>query len=206
VISFLRNHERIPLELAAILDDIDIIFTLLNSEDLKEAVKDHVWNIYAVDVKGMDPNTARWFYSDYDKKVMEMGPEALNYFQTKLYSAIQIADDDAFTNSIYYLTSMKYGSLMIDNLLKIAITRFSGDVLRLEIIPRIMILCATQRNVKEVGAIMQDIIDNSMEYISIDTVNSMMEYSAHVNGSRACRLIFPHLENLVTVEGDLNSY
>jgi hypothetical protein len=202
----LKRHKRIPLELAAILDDIDSIFTLLNSEDLDEDVKDHVWNIYAVDVKGMDRNSARWFESDFDKIIMEIGAEALIFFQSKLHNAIQIADDEDFINSIYYLTSMKYGSLMIDNLINIAVKRFNGDVLRLEIIPRVMISCAIQRNVKEVAAIMEHIIDNAKEYITIDTANSMMEYSAHVNGSHACALVLSHIYSLVTVEGYLKSY
>jgi hypothetical protein len=200
----LKRHKQIPLELAAILDDIDIILTLLNSDDLEENVKDQVWNIFAVDVKGMERNTARWFDSDFDKKIMEIGSEALIHFQTKLNNAIRIAGDDDFTNSIYYLTSMKYGSLMINNLLKIAIKRFNGDLLRLEIIPRIMISCAVQRNVMEAGDIMENIIDNAKEYITIDTANSMMEYSAHVHGSHACALVLSHLHSLVTVEGDLN--
>jgi hypothetical protein len=206
VISFLKHHKRIPLELAAILDDIDIIFTLLNSEDSDEEVKYHVWNIYAVDIKGMDRNPAKWYENDFDEIIMEIGAEALIFFQTKLHNAIQIADDEDFINSIYYLTSMTYGSLMIDSLLNIAVKRFDGDVLRLEIIPRIMISCAIQRNVKEVGAIMEHIIDNAKEYITIDTANSMMEYSAHVHGSLACVLVLSHMQSLVTVEGDLNSY
>ncbi|KAI9326632.1 hypothetical protein BDR26DRAFT_924345, partial [Obelidium mucronatum] len=182
-------------------------------EDEKRDAKadQEVWLRYAIPVKGrlgvvpeMDEDSQE---SEANRQeFQDIRSDAIRFFREQIIEDFQTLRSHTLHCALYLLPQFKIGHIILEMIMPMVLSKVSDFILEDEVIPRLAVLNVIQTENKHAERFLDSLILVAKDKINKNTVNSILEYSAHTQKSDCVRIVIDNLGDKITSEGVVTSF
>ncbi|KAJ3014166.1 UNVERIFIED_CONTAM: hypothetical protein HDU68_000402 [Siphonaria sp. JEL0065] len=170
-----------------------------------------VWTRFAIPIKGclgvipeLDEDSKE---SESNRRDFEdIRSAAICHFREMITEDFQALRSTALYSALYLLPKFKIGHIILEMIMPIVVSKVSDFILEDEIIPRLAVLNVIQTENKCSEKFLDSLILVAKDKINKNTVNSILEYSAHTQKSDCVRIVIDNLGDKITSEGVVTSF
>ncbi|KAJ3267012.1 hypothetical protein HK104_005985 [Borealophlyctis nickersoniae] len=165
-----------------------------------ETADGEVWERYAIGVQGKSGPTPIGTDPESVMELVNMREGAVAHFKRETMSTLRKLDSVELGAVMCHITRYGTAPKMLELVLPLAMKRISEASLVKDIVPRFMVLAVLQPDL-EGSSLLNTLMSQAKDFISIEAANSALEYCAHLQRSNCCRAILDGLGHLVRPEG-----
>ncbi|KAJ3117162.1 hypothetical protein HK100_000888, partial [Physocladia obscura] len=133
---------------------------------------------------------------------------AVVHFRKLIAQDFSLLTGSRLHDALYLLPKFKYGNIILEMVMPNICAKVSDIILEDEVIPKLAILNIIQTCVqpKKSADFLESLILTAASLITKNTVNSMLEFSAHTQKSDCARIIIDSLSDKITSEGIVTAF
>ncbi|KAJ3077466.1 hypothetical protein HDU99_001166, partial [Rhizoclosmatium hyalinum] len=183
-----------------------------DEEEQRDVAADsEVWLRFGVNVRGrlgqipeLDEDSEE---SEANRKEFElMRTDAVSYFKSMIIEDYKSMKTSAMYKALYLLPKYRIGSIILRLVIPIVREKASTYMMSDEIVPRLAVLNVIQTETKNSHEFLETLLELVPDCFDKNTVNSILEYSAHTQKSECVRVVIDNLSEKITSEGIVTSF
>jgi hypothetical protein len=187
-------------ELSIIMKGYNLV--LLEQTDPSADLDIKLCNFYRTNVDSSIPED----FKDATNTLESVKKQAKTYILTKIQESLKSATVTELIETLYLTVTLTNGAKIFVLSYPYLLKRSTPKELTNEVLPIICLLCATSKN-RLAFKTLETVLRHAASYISIDVVNTILEYSAHSNsGHEVTSTILNSFKTHVAIEGLITAY